>query len=265
VRVVCLFLFGWHLIAGDWLQDVKQRGAIAESRRQWAEAATLYASALERLDDAGPLADRFWLLTSLAEISFERQDYSAARQWLAKADNVVGSFDENSPERVRLLNAWGTVHLVEGNLTAAQHNLSRAAAISESVATPADLAAVLHNLAAVEMHIGLLQDAASRERRALTLWRQHFGDRHPYVIKAWISLSSLQGLSGDWQGAAASLEEVLRIDESQEALANYATVLEKLKRGREAKQVRRRIHMSMPGPPPLADVRENRRNQILTR
>jgi hypothetical protein len=79
---------------------------------------------------------------------------------------------------------------------------------------------------------GRLGEAAVHEKKALAIWRQQFGDQHYYVMKAWISLSSLQGLGSDWRAAESSLHEALSIAETPEALAKYAVVLEKLKRGR---------------------------------
>jgi tetratricopeptide (TPR) repeat protein len=125
---------------------------------------------------------------------------------------------------------------VEGNLTAAERDLSRAVAISDSIATSLDLAAALHNLAAVEMHTRRLREATVHETKALAIWRQQLGDRHYYVMKAWISLSSLQGLSNAWRAAESSLRKALDIAETPEALANYAVVLEKLKRGKEGQR-----------------------------
>jgi uncharacterized protein HemY len=92
------------------------------------------------------------------------------------------------------------------------------------------------------MHRNRLAKAAEHEEQALTLWRERFGDRHYYVMKAWISLSSLEGLRGDWQPAAQSLERALAISESDEALSNYAIVLDKLKRHKEARAIRQRLH-----------------------
>ena len=173
---------------------------------------------------------------------------------MRQADEVVPGLAQDAPERVRLLNAWGTLHLVQGNLTAAERDLSRAVAISDAAAPP-DLAAALHNLAAVEMQTGRLGPATVHQTKALEIWRRQFGDRHHYVMKAWISLSSLQGLCGDWRAAAGSLENALAIAETPEALANYAIVLEKLKRGSEAREIRRRLPVPMPPPSPLADVK----------
>jgi len=47
--------------------------------------------------------DRFGLLTSLAEMSFERQEYGRARAVLRKAEDVVGDLGPDSPEQARLL------------------------------------------------------------------------------------------------------------------------------------------------------------------
>jgi tetratricopeptide (TPR) repeat protein len=279
MRIACLLLIPWQLAAADWLPEVKQRGAALEKELHWADAAGVYQSALARLGAEGLPAealpaeaarnDRFWLLTSLVEISFERQEYTMARGWLRQAEDTLRGLGQDAPERVRLLNAWGTLHLVEGNLTAAERELSRAVEMSESMAAPTDLAAALHNLAAVEMHTGRLRDATAHEMKALAIWRRQFGDRHYYVMKALISLSSLQGLSGDWRAAEASLQNALEIAETPEALANYAVVLEKLKRRKEAREIRRRIHLPMPAPPPLADVKampsERERTQVRTR
>ena len=254
MKIVWLFLLAWPG-AADWLQEARERGTVLETERQWEQASAVYRSALVRLGRSGLQQDRFWLLTSLAEVSFERQEYGKAHEWLREAEGELHGLRQDAPERLRLLNDWGTLHLVQGNLTAAERDLSRALAISESVATPPDVAALLHNLAAVEMQTGRLGLATLHETKALAILRQQFGDRHYYVMKAWISLSSLQGLCNDWRAAGSSLEKALAIAETPEALANYAVVLEKLKRRSEAREIRRRLHLQMLSPSPLTDVK----------
>jgi tetratricopeptide (TPR) repeat protein len=255
MRFAWLLILIWQAGAADLLDQTRERGTLLEADRQWEQAGALCRVALGNLCADASLQDRFWLLTSLVEVSFEQQDYGQARRWLQEAEKAVGDLNPSVPERVRLLSAWGTLHLVEGNLTVAELDLSRAVAASESIAKPPDLAAALHNLAAVEMHTGRLEAAAVHEKKALALWRQEFGDRNHYVMKAWISLSSLEGLRGDWLAAERSLQKALAITETPEALANYAVVLEKLKRHREAKEIRRRLHLPMPSPSALADVK----------
>lgn len=212
-----------------------------EADSQWEQAASVYQAALARLGEGGGRQNRFWLLSSLGEISFERQEYAQARRWLDQAETVIDGLEPDAPEHVRLLNNWASLFLVEGNLTAAEKNLSRAVKLLESAGDPLDLAATLHNLASVEMQTGRLDDATAHAIRALAIWRQQLGDRHPYVMKAWISLSTLQGLSGDWRAAERSLKSALSIAETPEGLANYAAVLEKLGRRNEARSLNRRL------------------------
>lgn len=222
MRFLMMALFAWST------EGVREQGARLESERKWKDASLLYEAALSTAEDS---EGRFWLLTSLVEMAINRGDYRQARQWLRKAED-----SQQGRPHVQLLNARATLHLVEGNLSAAKRDLSRAASISEK----AD-AGTLHNLASVEMQTGRLKLAAEHQHKALTIWRQQFGDRHEYVMRAWISLSSIQGLQRDWQGAEESLRHALAIAETDEALSNYAVVLDHLKRGREAKQIRARI------------------------
>lgn len=244
--------FTWVLLvlagsaAGAGIEEARRAGAVLEGERRWTEAASVYESALAELPSEAPPAQRFWLAMSLAEVSFEARDYDAARRWLGRA---IPSDDR---DRSRLLNARGTLHLVEGNLSAAARDLARAIDL-----TPGGdgLAAVLHNLAAVEMHTGRLRDAIAHERKALDLWRAELGDRHAYVVKAWVGLSSAQGLAGDWRGAAASLEEAMRVERTPEVLANYAAVLKKLGRGKEARAFGQTGGLA--ALPPLVDVRSS--------
>lgn len=267
MRIAWLLLVVWPAVAADWLQEIKERGAALEAELQWEHAGDLYRSALARMGPGGSQPDRFWLLTALAEVSFERHEYGESRRWLREAEDSLRGMSEGAPQRARLLSARGTLYLVEGNLTAAEQDLSRAVAISESVATPPDLAAVLHNLAAVEMQMGQLNEAIIHETRALANWQRQLGDRHYYVLKAWISLSSLQGLCGRWAAAESSVKQALAIAETPEALANYAVILQKLKRGREAREIRRRLNLQMFAPPasPLVDVKAIRSEAGLPR
>jgi tetratricopeptide (TPR) repeat protein len=237
---------------------VRELGAELEAAGRWEDAARLYRATLDQSPPT--LADRFWLLTSLAEIDFNRQDYDAAERWLHQAEQL------GQPSgRPRLLAARGTLHLVRGNLTAAQRDLSQALDLTTADAPPEDRAAVLHNLAAVEMQIGHLTDAENHQRQALGLWRGRLGDRHDYVLKAWIGLSSVQGLREEWSAAAESLRRALAIRESDEALANYAVVLEKLKRRKEAKAIRARLHAPPSVVSPLIDVNAPGRPAVRSR
>ncbi|HEY9249276.1 MAG TPA: hypothetical protein VIO38_09100, partial [Rariglobus sp.] len=116
---------------------------------------------------------------------------------------------------------------------------------------PHDRAAALHNLAAVEMQAGKLDQAAAHEREAIELWQP----QPAYLQKAWIGMSSIDALRRDWHSAEASILQALAIQETPEALANYAIVLEKLRRGKEARAIRRRLPVDIAPPtPPVVNV-----------
>jgi tetratricopeptide (TPR) repeat protein len=240
------------LLASAWILGVQQQGAALESQGQWEQAAAIYRWALDRLPPEAPAGERFWLQTSLAELAFESRDYRKARGWLRDAEASTAGLPAESPERMRLLNAWGTLYLVEGNSSAAERSLTAALSMAR---TKADRAAALHNLAAAEMQTGRLREATSHEREAIELGEREFGDRHRFVMKAWIGLSSIQGLQSDWRAAEESLQRALAIAQTPEALANYAIVLEKLHRVREAKDLRRRFQLDIPAAAPLVDAR----------
>jgi len=231
--------------------DFRQRGAELEAGRQWNQAAALYQTALTQASNPD---DRFWLLTSLAEMEFELRNYSRSEGWLHQADTLVAQF-QNPVHQARLANAWGTLWLVQGNLTAAQRKLMESIELSRSSAPREDQAAALHNLAAVEMNAGQLREALEHETRALELWQSALGSEHYYVMKAWISLSSVHGLRKDWLAAEQCLLQALAIRRSPEALENYAVVLDKLKRGREAKAIRSGLGTGHVSEPVLVDVK----------
>jgi tetratricopeptide (TPR) repeat protein len=205
-------------------EDVASIGAALEKERKWDEAARVYRAALTNCDGRCS-----WLLTSLGEMAFNRGEYREARLWFQRAQEA------GAAGSVQLLSARGALYLVEGRLKEAERDLTAA------IATDSSLAPALHNLASVEMQTGGLAEAEVHQSRALALWRDALGERHEYVRRAWISLSSIQGLRRDWKGAEHSLRNALAIAQTPDALANYAVVLDHLKRGKEARAIRRRL------------------------
>jgi len=119
-------------------------------------------------------------------MSFERQEYGRARAWLRKAEDVVGDLARTALSR-HACSCLGYLYLVEGNLTAAFQNCP-AMEIFPIGRIESDLAATLHQFSRRGNAYRALEDAAAHETRALALWRKEFGDRHYYVMKAWISL-----------------------------------------------------------------------------
>src|SRR5215472_18542376 len=138
MRIFWLLLATLPAAANDPIAEIRARGAELESAHRWEEAAGLYRS---MLGQAAGRDVRFWLLTSLAEVEFERQEYAQAKRWLHQAAKTIEGLPDEAPEHVRLLNAWGTLHLVQGDLTAAERELTRAVELGGSVVPAEDRAA----------------------------------------------------------------------------------------------------------------------------
>jgi uncharacterized protein HemY len=72
-------------------------------------------------------------------------------------------------------------------------------------------------------------------------------------------------LRGDWRAAAQSLERALAISDSDEALSNYAIVLDKLKRHKEARGIRQKLQQLEFTSLPVVDVNGfSRRDALVT-
>lgn len=184
-----------------------------------------------------------------AETAYNHGEYRSADALLKDAESVSDATDE---DRLRILNARATLLLATGRIASARESLVKAAALAAKFGSPWTQAAILHNLAAAELQLGRVPSATDREREALLLWQQVPGSEY-YVQRALISLSSMQGLACSWTDAAKSLERALAFGPTAEALSNYAIVLERLHRTKEARHVRTRIK-SLPPTPAVVNV-----------
>jgi hypothetical protein len=79
-------------------------------------------------------------------------------------------------------------------------------------------------MASVEAQTGELAKAERHQKEALAMFREQLGERHDSVMRAWISLSTIQGLRRDWRAAERSIQQALAIRETAEGLANLAAV-----------------------------------------
>jgi tetratricopeptide (TPR) repeat protein len=268
MRTALLTLLLCNAASATWLAKVLENGRRLEAKREWDRAEAAYKAALIECELRDCHHERFWLQTSLAEMAFNQSDYVRSERWLKAAEDYLRKRPANDPDRIRLLSAKAALHLVEGRLTAAERDLSAAAAIARRNEASFFLAGILHNLASVEMQTGRLDEAHDHQQQALSLFTSEFGERHEYVMRAWISLSTIQALRTDWRAAEQSLRHALAIRETPEALGNYAVVLEHLKRGRQAREIRKRIAPPLP-PKALIDASalpyERDRLQVVTR
>lgn len=174
-----------------------------------------------------------------AETSFERRDYREASRQLRRAKELLGAEGAPARWRARVATGLGTIALVEGRLGEAERRLREAEQLI--AAEDSDLAAVLHNLASVQAQSGRLPEALRHQRRAIAIWEK---SRNPQRAKAWTSLGTMEAMAGDWKTAARSLERGLAIEESAETWGNYALVLERLGRGKEARAIQRKLSRS---------------------
>jgi len=173
-----------------------------------------------------------------AQEEFHRGRYREAWASLRAAEPAAATRPEM---RAQFLNARSALLLVEGKLTAAQRDIVEVVRLAEHFGDPHLQAGALHNLASLEAQTGELARAQEHQEHALARWSRLHGPRHEFVRRALISLSSIQGLRQDWHAAARSLESALAIAESPDALGNYAVILDRLHRKKEAKEVRRRL------------------------
>lgn len=221
------------------ISDLQSQGAKLESERRWADAAALYTNTLKNPSLAPTV--KFWLQMSSSEMAFHQGNYRQAKLHLNQAEQTL-QLDSSQPDSwIRLWNAKASLLLVEGKLTAAANELTRAANLAETSPDKTALPALFHNLASLRAQCGDLKAAEELENKSITAWTKQFGEQSEYLRRAWISLSSIQALQKRWLEAHESLLKSLSIGESPEALANDAIVLDKLKRGREANALRARI------------------------
>jgi tetratricopeptide (TPR) repeat protein len=102
----------------------------------------------------------------LGEIKFYQGDIDSAEYLFAQA---LQSPDINAREQTLLLRNLGNIYYVRGDLSACQHYLEQAAAISESLDSPDYTAQDFLNLSVIDFHQGNLSLAQSQCEKALAL------------------------------------------------------------------------------------------------
>jgi len=230
--------------SGDFLSRAKT----LEAAGQWEAAHEIYRHAFDTLPAETPHEDRLRLLTVLADVSVRSGDFRRALTWIGKADADV----RTDADRAVLLNARGNIALRQGRLGVAENEFRAALELRP----PADTgAAALINLASVESQTGRVPQARVHAQEALQLWRRELGDRHPSVAGAWITLSTMEALSGDWRAAERSLRAALDVEQSPDAMWNLAVVLERLGKGGEAARWRKQVGEQVRPAAPTADWR----------
>jgi tetratricopeptide (TPR) repeat protein len=175
-------------------------------------------------------------------------------------------------EQATFENAWASLDLAQGKLSAAEPRLQHAEEILEQIpGASSDLAVVFNNLAAIEMRSGRYPAAYDHARRAVDLWINSTPGGAD-LIRGWASLGSIQYLTGRYQDAPASLRNAISLAEVYygprnpllaDLLDSYAIVLVRLHLRREAKEarlhasrIRSAAHLREPPPQQTLDILE---------
>jgi len=150
--------------------------------------------------------------------------------------------------RIPLLNAASEVHLQRGEPKLAREKAALAVKIMERAGggDEVELAGPLHQLARVEMDMGLLSAAERSWKRSLEIVRRRRGKDYPQVATVLVPLASLARLQGRMEEAEGMLQEAARIAELSRRPAVLAVVQHEMgkvytdrKRYREAERLYR--------------------------
>ena len=247
IAQVMFVIFASGLIAQqtDW---------VAAGNRAWEkgspeEAAADFAHALDaRTREGASATDLLPLRVTLATAYMEAGEYREMEAVLQVAQKTAWQLTDGP--RAELLNAWSSLHLKLGQLSAAQAELQEARRSVMKIANPGGiLPTVLHNLAAVEMRTGAFTEALGNEGEALRLFEKSLPPDHPTIIRGWASMASLQYMAGQPQDARKSIECAIASAERTygpahtmlaDLLESEAIIFDKLKLRKEAKLARKR-------------------------
>lgn len=214
-----------------------------------ADAAHDYQLAIQQMSSsAAPALEVFHARVSLSTAYLQLKDFRNAEIALREIQ-IPGNLDGR--EQATFDNAWASLDLAKGKLTAAEPRLKHAQEILEQIpGASSDLAVVLNNLAAIEMRSGRYTAAYDHARRAVDLWK-NATPGSPDLIRGWASLGSVEYLTGRYHDAASSLRRSISFAEVYygprhpllaDLLDSYAIVLVRLHQSRDAKQAR--LHAS---------------------
>jgi tetratricopeptide (TPR) repeat protein len=259
IAQVMFVIFASGLIAQqtDW---------VAAGNRAWEkgspeEAAADFAHALDaRAREGASATDLLRLRVTLATAYMEAGEYRETEAVLQEAQKTAWQLRD--VPRAELLNAWSSLHLKLGQLSAAERELQEARRSVMKIANPGDiLPTVLHNLAAVEMRTGAFTEALGNEGEAVRLFEKSLPPDHPTIIRGWASMASLQYMAGQPQNARKSIECAIASAERTygpahrmlaDLLESEAIIFDKLKLRKKAKLARKRAREIRGAPAPAA-------------
>ena len=142
----------------------------------------------------------------LAHEAVRRVDLTAAAAWLRHAEAFLRRLgDAGAPElvtlRISFLNVRGTMRAHAGEHAAAEEAYREALALASGVHRRADLH---NNLGNVLVRRGAYDAAAAELERAVSLYRDSVGSRHPSLGIALNNLAEVSTRRRDWQAARSA-------------------------------------------------------------
>lgn len=236
----------------DAILHWNEAGVQHQEKGRFRDAHEAYERAIEAAENAPVTpATRLRLQLNLVSLYFEERAYGSAEQLIRTAESQAQEISSDSPELAGLYNAAGTLRLIEGKLSLAQQIYEKALAILDcpGVRHGNELASVLLNIASVQMRQGRYAETRRNLDRALALLIGVGETPKSQLIRALTSQSTLEYLAKDWGAAeraaarALAMAETLYGPESPilgDVLQNYSLILDRLRRGKEARSYRAR-------------------------
>ena len=221
---------------------------LAGSRPYYERALAIHEKALgpDHPDTARSLNNLGALLRAQGDLAGARPYYDRA---LAICEQALGP---DHPDTALSLNNLGYLLQVQGDFAGARPYYGRALAIYEKALGPEhpDTAGSLNNLGALLQAQGDLAGARPHHERALAICEKVLGPDHPDTALSLYNLGGLLRARGDLAGARPYCERALAIVDNvmgaghpttKTVARNAASVLEALKRTKEAKALRKKF------------------------
>ena len=137
-----------------------------------------------------------------------------ARIILNEALELQQSGDANPMQEAFIHNHLGNIHWQLLQLEQAIHHHSRAVELRRSAGNEMLLADSLNNLGVIYQLQKQWQQATDLMEQALTLYRKHYGENHPYIGGVINNLAYNKEQSNDFAASEAMLKESWRISEA---------------------------------------------------
>jgi tetratricopeptide (TPR) repeat protein len=232
-----------------------------QEQGRFRDAHEAYKRAIEAAGGAAVTpATRLRLQLNLASLYLEEREYGSAEQLIRAAERHAREVPPDSPELAGLYNAAGTLRLIGGKLSPAQQMFEKALAILDrpGVGLGNELASVLLNTASVQIRQGRYAEARRNLERAAGLLQDAPGASKSQLIRVLATRSTLEYLAKDRAAAESAAARAVSLAEAHygpdnllvaELMQNYALILNRLSRGKEARSYRARER-------PLIDVTE---------